>query len=148
MGRRNTRSAYSLIEAMIATAILVGSTIVLAQLAGIGREHAWKADDVTRAQALCQSKLNELLAGIDSLQPVDNQAFEYDDDGQGMEGCKPGGLGEDFTQPIQLQPASLGKFIERGAQHVRVSPAGPDPFGKHVQAHAAGIGIAAHQCDP
>lgn len=80
MGRRHPRPAYSLIEAMIATAILVGSTIVLAQLAGVGREHAWKADDVTRAQALCQNKLNELLAGIESLQPVDNQAFEYDDE--------------------------------------------------------------------
>ena len=79
MGTRHPRAAYSLIETMIATAILVGSTIVLAQLAGIGREHAWKADEVTRAQILCQNKLNEVLAGIEPLQPVEDQAFERDD---------------------------------------------------------------------
>jgi hypothetical protein len=80
MGRRNSRAAYSLIEAILATAILVGSTIVLAQLAGIGREHALKADAITTAEVLCQNKMNELLAGIDALQPVENQAFEYQDE--------------------------------------------------------------------
>jgi hypothetical protein len=81
-----------LIEAIIATAILVGSTIVLAQLAGVGREHAWKADEFTRAQTLCQNKLNELLAGIQPLQSVENQTFLYDDQ---------------WTYAVQVEPVDV-----------------------------------------
>ena len=96
MGRRKPQTAYSLIEVIVATAILLGSTIILTQLAGIGREHAWKADDVTRAQVLCQNKLNELLAGIAPVQSAENEPFEYD---------------ADWTYTVQVEPLDLSGLV-------------------------------------
>ena len=57
------RSGFSLLEVIMATAILLGCLIVLGDLAAVGRRHARDAEDLTTAQWLCQTKLNEILAG-------------------------------------------------------------------------------------
>ena len=55
------RSGFSLIEVLIATAILMGSAIVLSRLAGMGREQSQRARLHTEAQQLCERTLNEFL---------------------------------------------------------------------------------------
>jgi hypothetical protein len=60
-------------EVLMATAILLGSLVVLGQLATVGRMHANDAERLTAAQLLCQSKLNEILAGAERLRPVENE---------------------------------------------------------------------------
>jgi len=55
------RSGFSLIEVIIATAILMGSAIVLARLAGMGRYQSQKAKLYSDAQQLCEQTMNELL---------------------------------------------------------------------------------------
>ena len=95
-GKQKPREAFSLMEVIFATAILLGSTLVLVQLVGIGREHAWKADDVTRAQVLCQNKLNELLAGIAPLEPAEDEALEED---------------PDWTYTVQVEPLDLAGLV-------------------------------------
>ncbi|MEZ6034586.1 MAG: prepilin-type N-terminal cleavage/methylation domain-containing protein [Planctomycetaceae bacterium] len=55
------RSGFSLIEVMIATAILMGSAIVLSRLAGMGREQSQKARLHSEAQQLCELTMNEVL---------------------------------------------------------------------------------------
>ena len=59
------RSGFSLMEVLLATGILLGSLIVLGQLATVGRKHAHDAETLTTAQLLCQSKLNEILKQSD-----------------------------------------------------------------------------------
>jgi hypothetical protein len=49
---------------LLATGILLGAAIVLSELAGIGARQASAARDLAQAQLLCQSKLNEIAAGI------------------------------------------------------------------------------------
>jgi Tfp pilus assembly protein PilV len=73
------RAAFSLLEVMLATAILLGCVIVLAELASIGREHANSAHELGIAQRLCENKLNEILAGIAPLEDAENLPLEEDD---------------------------------------------------------------------
>lgn len=60
-GQSSKRAGFSLIEVIIATAILMGSAIVLSRLAGMGREQSQKARLHADAQELCQQTMNELL---------------------------------------------------------------------------------------
>jgi type II secretory pathway pseudopilin PulG len=55
------RAGFSLIEVIIATAILMGSAVVLSRLAGMGREQSQKARLYADAQELCQQTMSELL---------------------------------------------------------------------------------------
>jgi len=66
------RAGFSLIEVMIATAILMGSAIVLARLAGMGREQSQKARLYSDAQQLCEQTLNELLLGMRLMEPIES----------------------------------------------------------------------------
>jgi Tfp pilus assembly protein PilV len=73
---RSSRAGFSLLEVMLASGILLGCVIVLSQLAGLGRRHANNAEDMAKAQYLCQNKMNEMLAGMDAIDPADNEAIE------------------------------------------------------------------------
>ena len=64
MRRPHERKGFSLIEVIIATAILMGSAIVLAKLAGMGREQSQKAALHSAAQQLCEQTMHELLLGL------------------------------------------------------------------------------------
>jgi len=59
-----------LLEVILATGILLGASIVLAELAGIGSRQATAARDLAQAQLLCQTRLNEIVAGIEPLASV------------------------------------------------------------------------------
>jgi type II secretory pathway pseudopilin PulG len=67
-----SRSGFSLIEVIIATAILMGSAIVLARLAGMGRDQAQKAKLHSNAQQVCEQTMNELLLGLRPLELVES----------------------------------------------------------------------------
>jgi type II secretory pathway pseudopilin PulG len=61
-----------LIEVIIATAILMGSAVVLARLAGMGRDQSQKASLHSEAQQLCEQTLNELLLGMRPMELVES----------------------------------------------------------------------------
>jgi len=67
------RDGFSLLEVLMATSILLGSIIVLNQLAGIGRKNAMAAQDLATAQLLCQTQLNEFLIGTTAADSTDEQ---------------------------------------------------------------------------
>lgn len=70
---RQARRGFSLIEVMLSTSILLGCSIALIELATIGRKQASVAYDLNTAQLLCQAKLNEIVAGIATAKPVEDQ---------------------------------------------------------------------------
>ena len=70
------RSGFSLLEVLLATSILVGCLGVLFELAAMGRHQAEEAQQLTAAQALCETKLNEILAGLQTPDPVEDQPLE------------------------------------------------------------------------
>ena len=71
---------FSLLEVILALAILCGSLAVLGEAIRRGMRNAEIARDRTEAQLLCQSKLAEITAGITPADPVQSVPFEY---GQG-----------------------------------------------------------------
>ena len=74
--RRSCRPGFSLIEVLVASTILLTSAIVLLELAAVGISHARAAQEMATAQMLCQSKMNEFLAGIAHPQSVEDEPFE------------------------------------------------------------------------
>ena len=75
-----SRRGFSLMEVMLSTSILVGSSIVLIELATIGRKQATSAYDLNRAQLLCQSLMDEIVAEIVPLKTAEEQEFENEPD--------------------------------------------------------------------
>ncbi len=74
------RGGFSLLEVIIATAILATSTVLLLSLFATGERHSKKAETRVLAQMLCQSKLDELLADPTLLGIVDDEPLAgYDD---------------------------------------------------------------------
>ena len=74
--RRSSRTGFSLLEVVLATSVLVGCLIVLSELAAIGRHHAQSAQTLTAAQAICESLVNEISAGIKPPEALEAQAVE------------------------------------------------------------------------
>ena len=73
---RGRRDGFSLLEVLLAMGILLGSIVVLGELARLGRRNAEAARDLTRAQLLCQSKLNEITSGALRPDPVTGAPLE------------------------------------------------------------------------
>jgi len=73
-----SRRGFSLMEVLLATSILLGSSIALIELATIGRKQAHAAYDLNVAQLLCQAKLDEIVAGIEPVESVESAELEDD----------------------------------------------------------------------
>jgi prepilin-type N-terminal cleavage/methylation domain-containing protein len=63
-----SRLGFSLIEMLVATAILLVAVGVLSELADLGRQHARGAEDAASAQRICQNVLEEILCGAMPLE--------------------------------------------------------------------------------
>lgn len=70
------RHGFTLLEVILALAILAGAMAALGQLMSVGTRSAAHARDMSMAQILCESKMAELTAGIEPLEPVQGAAFE------------------------------------------------------------------------
>ncbi len=84
------RTGFSLIEVILATAILMGSVLVLSELAGIGRRQSRRAGLHAQARQLCEQTLNEVLTGErpgvlvedQPLLPPESILSEFEDQGR------------------------------------------------------------------
>ena len=61
-----TRSAFSLLEIIIATAVLAASAMVLSSLIGLGSRYGNRAEERTLALSQAESLIDEFLAQLDS----------------------------------------------------------------------------------
>lgn len=77
--KRSSRSGLSLLEVLLATSILLGSSIILFELAAIGRAHIESAEDLAEAQRICETRINEMLAGVTPIQIVENEPLDDSD---------------------------------------------------------------------
>jgi general secretion pathway protein I len=72
------RDGFSLLEVILALAILAASLAVLGQLIQIGMTHARQAEDMTQAVILCESIMAEIVCGY--RPPTDESQVPCDDD--------------------------------------------------------------------
>jgi type II secretory pathway pseudopilin PulG len=79
LGRRGHRCAgLSLLEVILAIAILGGCMAVIGELIRLGARQAEEARELTVAQLLCESTLEEIAAGVIAPEPVGDVPFELD----------------------------------------------------------------------
>jgi general secretion pathway protein I len=71
-----TRGGFSLLEVVLALAILTGSIVVLGEAIRLGARSAEVARDSTQAQLLCEAKMDEISAGITPPDPVQQVPFD------------------------------------------------------------------------
>ncbi len=77
--RRSAASAgLSLLEVILAIAILGGSIAVIGELVRLGARQAEEARELTIAQLLCESKLEEIAAGVIAPEAVGDVPFDLD----------------------------------------------------------------------
>jgi prepilin-type N-terminal cleavage/methylation domain-containing protein len=75
-----SRCGFSLIEMLVATAIVLVSVGVLSELAGVGQRHARAAEDAATAQRLCQNLLEGILCGGAPLETTQDAVVKEDPD--------------------------------------------------------------------
>ena len=81
-GKQTNRSGLTLLEVMIALAILGTSLAAIGELIRIGADAADRATELTTAQFLCDSKLAEIKSGVlpaDSVGPIPFEIFETEE---------------------------------------------------------------------
>jgi prepilin-type N-terminal cleavage/methylation domain-containing protein len=66
------RHGFSLLEVLLASVILLGAVVVLGELAHLGIRNAAAARDLTTAELICRSTMNEIVAGIAPAAEVEN----------------------------------------------------------------------------
>jgi len=71
-----SRNAFSLLEVLLAMSILFGSLIVLGHLAMVGRQHIVAAEELTTAQLICRTRLNEIISGVTPARSVRQEPVE------------------------------------------------------------------------
>jgi Tfp pilus assembly protein PilV len=75
--RHQRRSGISLLEIIIALAVLTGTAAILAQMVGLAAKHAERSQQISQAQTIAYNILNELMADLrawdssEAFQPVD-----------------------------------------------------------------------------
>ncbi len=74
------RAGLSILEVMLALAILGLAVTAIGQLIHIGSMSSVAASHETTAQMICESKLAEITSGIQPTTPLANVPFELDDD--------------------------------------------------------------------
>ena len=72
------RRGLSLLEVILAIAVLGGCMAVIGELVRMGVRNAEEARELTKAQLLCESKLEEVAAGVTPLESASAVAFELD----------------------------------------------------------------------
>jgi type II secretory pathway pseudopilin PulG len=70
------KNAFSILEVILALAILTGAMAVLGELGRLGFRNAKSAQDLTKAQMLCESKMAEYTSGITTPQSVSATPFD------------------------------------------------------------------------
>jgi len=78
--RKPTRAGLTLMEVILALAVLALSMAAIGELIRIGTHSARHAQDMTRAQILCESKLSEIVAGAAPYEPITRAPLPLDPD--------------------------------------------------------------------
>jgi hypothetical protein len=91
------RGGFSLMEVLLATSILLGSLIVLEELARLGRRHAADAEETALAHSLAHARMNEILAGAAPLKSVEREPIAE---------------APDWTCDVRVEPAASPGLTE------------------------------------
>jgi general secretion pathway protein I len=113
------RPGFTLLEVILALAILAGSLVVLGEVSRLALRNAASARDLARAQMLAETKMAEIEAGITTPDSIDNATF--DAVSESLDSGEPA-----WTYSIDSQSTD-----EDGLISVRVTVTRDQPAGQH-----------------
>ena len=90
---------FSLLEVILALAILAGALAILSEVARTAMWNAGRTRDLAQAQLLCESKLAEILAGIEPAEPISGASLET-------------GQSPEWLYSIEIAPLDVEGLIE------------------------------------
>ncbi len=117
--KSSRRAAFTLLEVILALAILAGALAVLGEVGRLALQNAAGARDLARAQLLAESKMAEIDAGISAPDPVDSEAFDTTAESLDADG------------PAWVYSIASDSTDEVGLLSVRVSVTRDQPAGQH-----------------
>lgn len=79
--RNDSRAGLTIYEVFLALTLLLGALAVLSQHVAVGTRAAVRGQMQTRAALLCQTKLAEVLAGVEPMSQVSDMGIEDAGDG-------------------------------------------------------------------
>jgi prepilin-type N-terminal cleavage/methylation domain-containing protein len=100
------RRGFSLLEVILALAILGGAVAVLGEAASLAMRNAEFTRDMARAQLLCEGKLAEIVGGITSAQPIQRAVIA---------------TAADASEPAWLYSVETAPLSEEGLMSLRVT---------------------------
>ncbi|TWU47200.1 hypothetical protein Poly51_49980 [Rubripirellula tenax] len=125
MTHHRNRRGFSLLEILLALAILGGALAMLSQIAETGTSAAREARDLSVARLMCQSKLSETLldaaSGITPQTIITAPLPSFDS-----------GSMTTFNYSIEVQPASLDGLLSLRVTVVAENPNGGSPLATFV----------------
>ena len=90
---------FSLLEVILALAILAGALAILSEVARTAMWNAGRTRDLAQAQLLCESKLAEILAGIEPAEPISGASLET-------------GQSPEWLYSIEITPLDVEGLVE------------------------------------
>jgi len=111
------RRGFSLLEILLALAILGGSLAVLSQIVGTGGDAARSAQELAMARLLCQSKLAEVLVTATTIMPTSVPSTPVPSPDSQSDTV--------FNYAVEVAPAAMDGLLA-----IRVSVEAADPQGE------------------
>ncbi|MEM9589654.1 MAG: type II secretion system protein, partial [Planctomycetota bacterium] len=117
--KRPRRRGFSLLEMLLALAILGGAAVVLTQITGTGTDAAIESRDLAISRMICQTKLAEILLDAIVTSPVSVPATPVESfDSQSL---------SQFTYAVEVAPAQLDGLLAIRITVQATQPANENP---------------------
>ncbi|MGY8766895.1 MAG: type IV pilus modification PilV family protein [Pirellulales bacterium] len=104
---KSQSQGFSLLEVILALAILAGSMAVLGQLIRFGFRNARQAQNLTEAQMICQTLMDEVIVGLKPVDPVTQVPIDMDSE---LYGTLPAS-DSTWVYSIDWEPSSIEGLI-------------------------------------
>ena len=138
---RGRRTGLSLLEMIIATAIMLAAAVTLARLSFITRLHAQRAEDRAVAVQITDYQLQRLLLGELPLAPAERQPVLETSAEIGGDSPEPHPW-DDWEYSLEAQPTALSSLYEVRLTVYRL-PMGSGSFQPNAGGSGVGSGMAA-----
>jgi prepilin-type N-terminal cleavage/methylation domain-containing protein len=111
LSRSTRRRGLTLLEVILAIAILGGALAVIGELIRLGSRSAAQARDLTTAQLYCESKLNAIAAGIE--EPTAISAAPLDESGEWIYFIEPQEIDEQGMLAVRVTVMQSPDLVAR-----------------------------------
>jgi general secretion pathway protein I len=120
---RHQRSGLSLLEVLVALAILLFALVGLERLVSLGGDRAVDVQQQARGSQLCESKMAEVASGVVQLSSQGDTPFDEDPDWQWSLDCEQGNVQGLWTVTVTVSRVhSAGSGIKSTLTQMLVAP--------------------------